>query len=164
MKFSKREIMSGEGNILFLKFKDGESHIGVPRGEVYEFYQKWENNRSKVVDANDPDGKSRFRINFVVQEDGKFVPRILEFGLTVYNQLADIAEEYDITQTKLKITRRGTGTDTVYMVLPLLKEPIPAKVMKQIEAVPLNILEHKDKPAAAEVNGSGLSDHEEIPF
>lgn len=147
MKFTKREISSSEnGNGVFLKLKDGESVTGVFRGEVYEFRSKWENGKSKLVDEKDPEGKTRFRLNFVMREGDKFVPKIWEFGVSVYNQLADINEEYDLTQTKVKLTRRGTGTDTTYSILPLLKEPIPPKVMKEIEDVILNVLEHKDQP------------------
>lgn len=146
MRFTKREIPSGDGSGgLFLKLKDGESVVGVFRGEVYEFYSKWENNKSVLTTADDPDGKSRFRLNFVVKED-KFTAKIWEFGLTIYNQLADINEEYPLQSTKVKITRRGTGTDTIYMILPMLKEPIPAQAMKEIESLPLNILEHKGQP------------------
>lgn len=145
MKFVKREIPKSEGG-LFLSLKDGESISGVPRGEVFEFFQVWENRRSRVVNKGEPGAKSRFRVNIVVKEDGKLVAKIWEFGLVIYNQLADMAEEYDLSKTKLKITRRGVDTDTVYMILPLLKEPIPAATLKEIEAIDLNILEHKDTP------------------
>lgn len=150
MKFTKREMPSkGDGNGgLFLKFKDGESKTVVLRGENYEFRQKWENGKSVLVDESDREGKSRFRVNAIVFEDGKFQAKILEFGLMLYNQLAEIADEYDITTIKIKITRRGTGTDTTYNALPLLKEPLSPKQMKEIEAVDLNVLEHRDaKPA-----------------
>lgn len=148
MKFTKREIPKSEngGSTVFLRLKDGASINGVFRGEIYEFYSKWVGNKSHITNADDPDGKTRFRLNLVTLEDGKFVAKIWEFGLNIYNQLADINEEYDLTKTKVKITRRGTGTDTTYMLLPLVKEPIPAKTMKEIEAVHLNILEHKDQP------------------
>lgn len=168
MKFTKREMPSGNGNGggLFLKFKDGESKNGVLRGEVYEYHQKWDGGKSHVVTAADPEGKSRFRLNFIVQEDGKLQAKIFEFGLTVYNQLADIAEEYDLDKIKVKITRRGTGTDTTWMVLPLLKEPLSPKVFKEIEAVNLNILEHKDAPPQKSVKNfaPGADDGPEPEF
>lgn len=167
MKLPKREMPTSNGSSgnLFLKFKDGESKTGVFRGEPYEFYQKWVSNKSHVTSADDPEGKSRFRLNFVVLEDGKFVAKIFEFGLTVYGQLADIQEEYDLETIKVKITRRGTGTDTTYMVLPLLKEPIPAKAFKEIESVHMNILEHKQAPInPTAIMGMGMPDDEEPNF
>lgn len=167
MKFTKREVQSGEkGSNLFLKLADGQSVTGVLRGENYEFYNKWINGKSQLTTADDPEGKSRFRANFVTVEDGRLTAKIWEFPLTVYNQLADIAEEYDLEKTKIKITRRGTGTDTVYMILPLLKEPISAKAIKEIEAVKLNILEHKPKnePPAFGQEHQFEDDQNEIPF
>ncbi len=145
MKFYKREIPKGSSNALFFTLKDGETMNGVCRGELYEFSIKWANNRSSVVSADDPDAKSRFRVNIVVQEPGSqtFVAKIWEFGLTIYNQLADINEEYELSKTKIKIKRVGTGTDTLYMILPLLKEPLSPLVLKEIDAVTLNMLPHK---------------------
>jgi len=166
MKFNKREIPSsgtGGGN-LFLKIADGQSVTGVLRGENYEFYNKWVGGKSQLTTADDPEGKSRFRANFVTLEDGKFVPKIWEFGLTVYNQLADMSEEYDLEKTKIKITRRGSGTDTVYMILPIVKEPIPAKVMKEIEAVELLHLQHKPQTKAEPPSFNPNDDDDEIPF
>jgi hypothetical protein len=166
MKFTKREVMqsNGSGGNTFLKLKDGESKAGVFRGEIYEFLKKWENGKSQVVGPDDPEGKTSFRLNFVTLEDGKFTAKTWEFGITVYNQLADIHEEYDLSKTKVKITRRGTGTDTTYMVLPLLKEPIPAKTMKEIEAVILNMLEHPQAVKKEVKNYAPGSDGEELPF
>jgi hypothetical protein len=148
VKFTKREITSsgGASSDKFLKLKDGESIIGVFRGEVYEFYQIWENGKSKVVDKGIQGAKSRFRLNFI---DKDLKAKVFEFGLTIYNQLADIADDYNLEQTALKISRRGAGTDTVYMLIPAKEQP-SAAMMAKIQAVPLNILEHKDaKPSEA---------------
>lgn len=147
MKFQKREITQSEGSSLFLKLKDGESVSGMFRGEVYEFYAKWEGNRSHVTNPLDQEAKVRFRLNFVMKEDSKLVAKIWEFGLVVYNQLADLDAEYPLEETKVKITRRGTGTDTTYSILPLVKEKIDPKTMTAILSVPLNHLEHKEQSA-----------------
>lgn len=163
MNFKKREIPKGEGGNLFLRLKDGESIKGVCRGEIHEFHMKWVGNRSQLCEPNDPEAKFRFRLNIIVPENGSFVPKIWEFGLTIYNQLADIAEEYDLEKTKIKITRRGTGTDTVYLILPLLKEPLTPKQLNEIEAVPLNILEHKES-AKQQLAPSSGSEYDELGF
>ncbi len=145
MDRNKCRESENSGGGLFFKLEDGDSLTGVCRGEIFEFCIVWENNRSRVVEKDDEGAKARFRLNIVVNEGGRFVAKIWEFGLTIYNQLADIAEEYDISKTKLKITRRGTGTDTIYMILPLLKEPLQPKDLKSIEAVSMQILEHREK-------------------
>ena len=159
MKFQKRDIPTGDGKGgLFLKFKDGESKVGVFRGEVFEFFQVWEGGKSQVVDPDHPMAKSRFRLNFCTKEDGEMKVKIFEFGLTVYNQLAEISVDYDLEQTAVKITRRGTGTDTVYMIIPAKEQPT-ASQLKAIQALPINFLEHKDKPQSAPA-----ADDEGLPF
>lgn len=165
MKLPKRDqsIHEGSNSNLFLKLKDGESITGVARGDCYEFFQVWAGNKSKVVGPDDPEGKSRFRLNFVTLEDGAFVAKIWEFPTAVYDQISELNEEYPLEKTKIKIKRNGTGTDTVYMILPLLKEPIPAKTIKEIEAVPLNMLEHKQKSQTPK-SEFATNDSEEIPF
>ena len=134
MKFRKREIATGDGKGgAFLKFKDGESKVGVFRGEVFEFYNVWEGGKSHVVDADHPQAKSRFRLNFITKEDGELKAKTFEFGLMIYNMLADLSEEYDLEQTAVKITRRGTGTDTVYMIIPSKGQPAENQ-LKAIQA------------------------------
>jgi hypothetical protein len=148
MKFPKREIPKGDGNGgVFLKLKDGESKVGVLRGEIFEFFQVWEGGKSRVVEPDAPGAKSRFRVNFVTKEGSDYKAKILDFGLIVYGQLAEIAEEWDIDKTGIKISRRGSGTDTVYVITPSKDQP-NAQAMKAISAVDLNILE--PKPQAEE--------------
>lgn len=159
MKFTKRQESSGGGQDKFLKFKDGESKNLILRGEIFEFYMKWVNGKSQAAESNDPEAKVRFKINAV---EGSAV-KIWEFPLTVYNQLASINEEYPLEKTVIKVTRHGTGTDTVYHVLPLLKATIPAA----IERLELHILGSKPKqeirhdfPQSTDYG----DEHSEIPF
>ncbi len=142
MKFVKRETSSAAGSQAgdYLKIKSGESKIGVLRGEIFEFYIKWVEGKSQVVQPDNPEGKARFKANIFIREGEALVPKIWEFGIVIYNQLAGIAEEYDITTTPIKITRQGTSTDTTYTVMPLLKTPLTPAQLKQIESTPLHIL------------------------
>ncbi len=152
MKFTKREISTGTGSNNYLRLKDGENKIGVPRGEIYEFRTKWVSGKSIVVPDSDHEGKSRFRLNFVIFEEGQFKPLIWEFGVTIYNQLADIADVYELDKTKLRVSRSGSTKDnTSYNILPILKEPLSEKAIQAIAAVPLNILSHQQSspPAAS---------------
>lgn len=160
MKFTKREL-AGDGKGLFLKFKDGDNKVGVFRGEIFEFFQKWENGKPTLVAPTDPDGKSRFRLNFVTKEETELKVKIFEFGLTVYNMLAEISEDYDLEKTAVKITRRGSGTDTVYIIIPSKEQP-NATQLKNIHTLPLNILEHKEQP---EKKSAPEAEHDdEVPF
>lgn len=165
MKFQKREVPKSEGGGSFLRLKDGESRVGVFRGEIYEFFQIWEGGKSHVVSEDHPGAKSRFRLNFITKEDGIMKPFIFEFGLVIYNQLAELSEEYDLEKTAVKITRRGVGTDTVYMIIPAKDQPTPAQ-LKAIQAIDLAMLEHKEQPQAKPKNYAPGADDggSDIPF
>lgn len=163
MKFTKRENESSGGGT-FLKLKDGEFANGVFRGEVYEFYSKWDNanRRSVITNADDPDAKSRFRLNFVTtDENGNLVAKIWEFPMPVYNDLADLADTCDLDQTKVRVKRSGVGKDTKYSINVLIKEPLSKAQLKSVSEVELLTLEHPKAAEAVVQNGNFDS---EIPF
>lgn len=175
MKFTKRETgtSSGSQQNLFLKLKDGESVVGVLRGSVYEFRSKWVAGKSIIVDKQDPEGRSRFRVNIVVQEDGHLLVKIWEFGIGVNNKLADIASlladvDRDITQTKIKIERRGTEMATEYHITTLAKEPLTKAQLENIAAIKLNLLEHQEKKRDDDLAPPAYLDEppidEDLPF
>lgn len=142
MKLVKREVPKSEGNGTsnYLKISDGQNATGVFRGEVYEFWQNWPKGGEKqVFNEPTPGASSRFKVNFVTNEDGKAVAKVWEFGLTVYNMLAEIGENFELDQTKVKISRRGSGKETQWIIIPL--GPLDAKGLKSVSAVPLNLLE-----------------------
>jgi hypothetical protein len=149
MKLQKIDMpaRSGNGGGKFLKLDIGESVTGVFRGEPHMFYQKWPRGGNKETsDVPKPGFDPRFKVNLVVHEDGKFVPKIFEYPVPVNNQMADIQDAYDITTIKCKISRVASGKGSIYMVLPMIKEPISAKAMKEIEAVPLYSLSGQSAP------------------
>lgn len=149
MKFKSQEELpvTGNGAKNFLKLKDKESVQGIFRGDVHEFYVLWEGQRSRVVPEGTPGAKFRFRINFVMKEGASYVPKIFEQGLTVYNQLAELHNEYELDKTVVKLTRNGTGTDTTYSTLPLLKTPLTKETMKFLDSMELLPLETETAPA-----------------
>ncbi len=151
MKFNKQADSGHKGPNKFLKIEDGKSINGIFRGEIHTFYNKWENGKGRECAPDEPGAKPRFKLNFVTYEDNAFKALIFEFPQTVYNQLADIHDVYPLDQTKVKVSRRGTGTDTVYMILPLVNEPISPATMKQIEAIDLHVL---DTGSGPRVSGS----------
>lgn len=168
MKFTKRQAPGSSGGTdKYLKIKDGESKSLWLTGEIYEFYMKWVNGKSVNVEPTDPEGKSRFRVNAGMIEDGKPVMKIWEFPLTVYRQLSAINEEYPLETIKIKVSRHGSGTDTEYHVLPLLRD----KIEPSLKLMDLHILNNKPaqaKPMASPPNGWDNEpmpeEHDEIPF
>lgn len=159
MQFRK-DIVENKGNKSFIKLKDKESVVGIFRGEMHEFFSVWENNRTRVVEEGTPGAGFRFRVNFFVKEGTTFTPKIFEGGVTVYNQLAELHEEYNLEETAIKITRNGTGTDTTYTIIPMKQAP-SKETLKFLAAAELLPLE------STKQNGSAapqLDQDDEIPF
>lgn len=161
MKFTRIEMPKGDGNGgSYLKVPAGESVKGVFRGDVYSFYQVWpQGGQKQIFDKPTAGASARFKINFVVHEGGKFVAKVWEFGITVNNLLADLAEDYDLETTKVRITRRGEGKNTEYSIIPIAKEKLTPAILAEIEAVELQSLK-----AAAAPPPSGKFEDDEVPF
>lgn len=147
MKFKEHASESSTGAGSFLKISDGESISGVFVGEVYEFYTKWVGGKSLVTASDDADAKLRFRCNFITTEKNseELAVKIWEFPLMIYNQLKEINEEYPLEETKVKITRKGTGTNTEYTIMPLVggKNALKAEQVALLKKIPLLKLEKK---------------------
>lgn len=154
----RTDLPESGGSKNFLKLKDKESVSGIFMGDLHEFFVLWEGGKSRVVPEGTPEAKFRFRVNFVAKEGAVYVPKIFEQGLTVYRQLAELNQEYGLDQIVVKVTRNGTGTDTTYSLLPLLKQTITKEVMAHLKALELLPLESKPaQSSSAESSG-------DIPF
>lgn len=165
------EVSNGSGGMSgknFLKMKDGESVRGVFRGVPVIFRQHWSNGRGivcpgKACDLCAEKNKAlfRFRLNFVMQEGGQYVSRIVEQGWQFFNALKELNEEYPLENHVVKISRSGTGSDTKYQVIPTPNGLLANGTKKAVEAVQLHELspfaEAKEEEAVA------LAD-EDLPF
>lgn len=161
MKTQKREVPAGTGNGggKFLKIEIGQSVNGVFRGDPQVYWRKWPKGGVKVESDVEQEGfEERYKVNFVINEGGVPTPKIFDMNLYTYNQLADINESYDVETIKVKISRQPTGKGSTYLLLPLLKEPIPPSFLKQLESIELIELKRGDTPAP-----TGNFDSE-IPF
>lgn len=94
-----------EGGV-FLKLSDGESASGVVRGEV-------------LFGESDYEGqvRTRFRVNFVTEENGALVSKIWEGGSKVYKQLENIASKNKLEETKVVVQRTGEKKATQWAVV-----------------------------------------------
>lgn len=154
---------TGNGG-MFIRPKDGESVKGILRGEPRVFWTMWDGKKSHEVSKDHPDARFRFKINLVVNEDGQYKAKIFENGPQMYNDLKALTEDYDLEQTVIKITRKGTGLETRYNVMPLPK-PLDANQLAAIDAVELQNLEGKKlKNHAPGADNSGFDENEEIDF
>lgn len=162
MKFTEDPQTNNSGG-LFIKLKDGESVTGIFRGEPKVFYVQWNNGKSSECSKGAEGAKFRFRINIVVNEDKKYVAKILEQGALVYSDLKALNEEYPLEETLVKITRNGTGTDTTYTVMPMRAQP-DSKTLSAIALVELNSLESKEKTEKDFGPEPNFDENEHIPF
>jgi hypothetical protein len=153
----RKDLPEAGGSKNFLKLKDKESVEGIFFGEIHEFSQVWDGGKSFVVPEGTPKASFRFRVNFIMKEGSVYSAKIFENGAIVYRQLGELHEEYDLPSTVVKITRNGTGTDTTYSILPLLKKTVTPELKEHLKTVELQELETKKDQST-----NGPSD--DIPF
>lgn len=142
-----RDISSGIGKHL-LKLKAGEEVRGAFRGDPVDFRQHWSNNRGvmctgpatcELCKAGEKSA-FRFRINFIVNENGAYVAKIFEQGRAVYEALKALHLDYDLTKNTMKIRRHGSGTETTYAIVPLPNGLIGDEMEKKFKAIQLHQL------------------------
>ena len=174
MEFKSRPKQASGGGDQFLKLIDGESVVGVFRGKIHTFYNKWVNGKSELASPDDPQAKCRHRVNVVIVVDNKPVARVFEFSDPVYDQLAEINNEYPLESIKIKITRMGIDKNTRYSFIPLAKQPVNIKAIEQVELHILNKNQGPEIPSAEPPPGwsdfpppdeePNFEDASEIPF
>jgi len=149
MMFKARQKGGGKN---FLKLKDKDSVTGVFRGDPHTFYQHWVGGRGVTCTRSTgcthcesgEKGSFRCRVNFIMSEEGKLIAKVFECGGKVYDALSALSADCDLSTHKVKITRSGSGTDTTYSILPVMKDGVLTKdALKAVEAVDLNALENE---------------------
>lgn len=149
MKF-KDLTSSSPKNFLSLK-NAGDTVRGVFRGEIVDFRSHWvsgASERSVICHGRNTcalckDGHKsgfRFRVNFVIQENGAYVAKTYENGKTVYENLAALDADYALEKNMMKITRHGSGKETTYAIVPVPNGALTPAQEKAISAVELNDL------------------------
>lgn len=154
----------------FLKLKSGEEIRGIFRADPVDFRQHWSNGRGVICTGRDKcelckageKSNFRFRINFVVNENGAYVAKVFEQGKAVYEALKALHQDYNLETNQMKIRRVGTGTETNYTILPVPNGKFTPEAMKALETVKLNTL--LDEPTAEPSTESEDEDGEDVPF
>jgi hypothetical protein len=130
----------------FLKLGDKESVTGVFRGDPYKFSQHWVpgggggpcTGKGCELCAEGAKKSFRFRINFLQLENGDWKPKIFEQGGMTYDKLADLhAGGYDLERTIVTVTRKGSGKETEYAILPKPKGDVTPEIEKKLSAIKL---------------------------
>ncbi len=170
MALPKRESKdrgNGGGN-LFIKLKAKESVSGVFRGEPRFFCTKWIGGKSFETTDDDPDAKDRFRMNFVVKENGVYVAKIYEASGMTYDDLYTLeAQGYELHKTIVSITRHGDGKNTRYTFTPLPNGVLAEGETTKLLSVSLKDLEGKSKqeaPSEGPPATPGFDPNEDVPF
>lgn len=117
----------------FVKLGDGDSIVGVLRGDAVRFRQEgWGKDKLCYPEAYQGKSTFKFRLNMVEKETLEI--KILEMGITVYSQIKELQESgYVLEKTWLKITRRGEKTNTEYGVTPIPDFHIHPEVLLKIK-------------------------------
>lgn len=132
----------GGGN--YVKLADGETIEGVFVGKPVFFWYNFDKKEylPYVENARKP-GKDfvfRFRTNFIVEEEGGYSAKIMEYGQKVLDVVYDAITE-DGREAKYRIKRIGTGQGTSYTVR--LKGKLTPEEISVIGAVPLREIDRK---------------------
>lgn len=125
---------------IFIQIKDGDAINLVFRGEIYSFYSVF--GVKGEASPDDEGARQRFRANAIVWAGDTFKAKILEFGKSIYGQMEEISKVCEITETKCRLSRKGSTKDnTEYTLLPVIKDPLTAVQLDAISRIPLNILD-----------------------
>ena len=164
MNFNSNPSIGSSGD--FLKLKDKQTISGVFRGEVLEYYCKWDGKKSVKCDPTDKDSRFRFRVNFIVNENGVLKSYIWEQGPTVYNSLKSVNADYKLESYFMKITRHGsTMNDTEYMIMPVPNGALSPEKEKIIASIQLQDLKSGLGEAQTLSPSSSIEQTEEqLPF
>ena len=134
-----------------IRLKDGDTVPGVFRGEIVRFYQHWSANGQPSVCAGrdkcqlcgqGEKGIGRFRINFLIQENGAWVAKIFEAGRKVFDQLTALNKDMPLEKLKVRVSRSGSGKQTQISVnaFPGENGLVDTKLEKVIGAIQLHDL------------------------
>lgn len=156
----------------FISLKDGEEIVGVFLGEPHVHYNHWDNTakRSMMCAGDDcklcasgDKKKFRFRLNMAVKGANGPEAKIVEGGWKLYSALSELNNEFPLDQNYSRIKRSGkTMNDTVYTVLPVVKEKLSEATMAQLKNLNLLPLDPSDS-----FWGTSSESHEEeesVPF
>lgn len=172
MKFGQRP----KEKSVFLKLKDGESAVGVFRGELHEFYSRKDGQKNVPCNPDDLGAKFRFKINFVINDNGQYVAKIWEQGAKMHETLEQFNNDYPLENTIVKISRKGDKLETTYTILPNPKGHLVSPIMEDaLSKVQLHDLRKGTVPEDGANYGPAPEDfgqghpaddlpHDDIPF
>lgn len=169
MNFKETSNDFGEN---FLKLKSDESVQGVFRGDPYDFKLHWNNKVSTVCLENEgcplcKEGNKasfRFRLNFITKQDGEYISKVFEQGWKTYKALRVLHKDYDLEKHVVKVTRHGSGTDTIYSIIPMPNGLLTAETDHALAKVKLHSLKPDEQNQELGDDNHHSGTYEDIPF
>ena len=134
---------------------------GVFRGDIVSGYVHWVNkkpvrcagkNNCPLCEAGDR-ATFLFKTYLIVMEEGKPKSEVFSGKKTLYDNLASINKEIDITNTPILMTREITGTavtDVKYMAMPVQDSAFSKEVIESVELKPIEDFATQDNTAASD--------------
>lgn len=111
-----------------VKLEDKDKVQGVFRGDPKIFHTHWNGKFGELCPGrsvcarckSDEKAKFRFRMNFLVRQDGQWVAKVFENNYGTYQDMKALHEgEYNLEDTCVTISRTGKGqNDTRYQIMP----------------------------------------------
>jgi len=147
MLFTPR--LKGLGKENFLRLGDQEEATGIFKGEIYTFKQHWVDGRGSECSgpgcqmcANDPEHYPafRFRVNFILSNNGQLAAKIFEGGGGIYDSLVNLEKKFDLSKTIIDISRSGTKKNTKYQILPRSDIPVTQEMESKFKSIQLHQL------------------------
>lgn len=127
------EIESQGSTKSFVKVGDGNSVIGVFKGDPEIFYQVFENGKYKVVPKSDASGVFRFSINFITKEDGKLVAKLFQGNWHDLKALKALHDEFNLEETYVKVSQTGERQNKRMSFMPMTKQKPDQALFKAVE-------------------------------
>jgi len=157
----------------FVKLEgNGDSITGVIVGKPYFFFSHWDGGKSVLCPntlkcnlcVEQVNQRQRFRVNFVVKENDRLVMKILEQGQKVYGVLQELAKGgYDLSETRVQITRRGKKLQTSYSVIPLPSKDLDLNAIREVKHLELVWKDKDDEPPPQEAPPEPMGE-DDVPF
>lgn len=132
IKDFKKQMKKASNSGTTIKLNDGEKVVGCFVGDYVTYYSLFnkETNSGKQYTKEVPGSKLRFKWNFVIKENDKYIMKVWDGSATVGETLADCIEKYG-QETWFEISRKGIQLETRYNIM--FEAKLEDKDKKEIE-------------------------------
>jgi hypothetical protein len=155
-----------------LKVESGKDVRGVFAGDPVEWFVHWPDGadhsticvgrKSCELCREGDKAKFRFRVNFIINENGAFTAKIFEGGAGVYKQLKELQDAgWDLEKNLMIIKKTGEKLTTRWTISPVPNGALSESQLKVIKQMPLHLMkveQDDDEPTDTQESTS------EIPF